>query len=278
MNEENNFEIINTENPIENSTIEQEKTFDFSNLDDELKKIDLSYVNDDINIVEPSHENTQKLFENDDDLNNNIETLDFNESNIQNSFEVQPESIINNQTNEDTLFETIELPKINETLTNNDETVLTPVNFELTKTDDYSLNSNDSVKPVVEDDVRFTFDENGVVTSITSTDEPVATEVLYDDEKEEIETPKIDNEKENSINNINSNREKINAEFARLNKIIELAKESGVADSEYLTDTFEKMEVFDSVNQRFNKDLDDYIASLNSDDLNNDSELSNMQF
>lgn len=278
MNEENNFEIINTENPIENSTIEQEKTFDFSNLDDELKKIDLSYVNDDINIVEPSHENTQKLFENDDDLNNNIETLDFNESNIPNSFEVQPESIINNQINEDTLFETIELPKINETLTNNDETVLTPVNNELTKTDDYSLNSNDSVKPIVEDDVRFTFDENGVVTSITSVEEPVATEVLYDDEKEEIELPKVDNEKENSINNINSNREKINSEFARLNKIIELAKKSGVADSEYLTDTFEKMEVFNSVNQRFNKDLDDYIASLNSDDLNNDSELSNMQF
>ena len=279
-NEDKNFEIINTETPIESNVNELKNNIDFSNIDNELKNIDLSYLNDDSSIVEPSTENTQKLFESDSELNNNIETLDFSEPIVPNSFEMESESEINSPVNEENVisneesvstFDTFE-PTIDSSFA---ETV------ELPKTDDYSFNTidtNEEVKPVIENDVRFTFDENGVVTSIASVDEPVKTEVLYDEEKEEMETPTIDIEKEDAISNINSNRDKINEEFDRLNKIIELAKETGIADSEYLKSTFEKMEIFDSVNQRFNKDLDDYIVSLNNDNLNNDAELSNMQF
>ena len=337
MNEENNFEIINTENPIENKVDELKEEIDLNNLDEELKNIDLSYVNDDTNIVEPSHENTQKLF---DDEKPKKTKYKFDENGVVTSVSKNPEEkyefdergyvvsvndedeIEKKADNESSLskytfdengrvasvngeeeIETISArePSLQKYIFDEnglvvavaDENQKSKYNFDENgvvvsindKEDTIDENNdivmvdyNEKVKPVIEDGVRFTFDENGVVTSIAGADEPIKTEVLYDEEKEEIETPTNDSEKEKSINIICDYREKVNAEFAKINKIIELAKETGASNSPFVEESFEKMNVFNLVDQRFNTDFDNYLADLNNSDLNNDTELSNMQF
>ena len=157
---------------------------------------------------------------------------------------------------------------------------VTSVSFE----DEKALENEEVVAPTI------TFDENGIVTSY-SNEETIEPKLNFDEEgnlvsitsadeevKEEAPTG-ISKEEEKLIADIEANRAKINEALEEYKKIENAARAVGIADNEYLVDTFEKVKSYDLAKDKFNEGVDGYIAGVNNSDVEeNDTELSHMQF
>ena len=271
--ENNDFEIFNANDSINNS-------IDF-NIGNELNNI--SYVNDDNQIVEPIEVNavpqitvnpagnvTSVIFTEDtkEETENkkSMPQFIFDENGMVTNVIYNEEPIIG--PNE-------EVKNVNSKFTFDENGAVTAVSFvdkekenKVVKTPKFTFENgvvtsvsleeapkNSRVKAVP----KIEFDENGIVIADHESDN------LVEEIKED--SPIVEkSELDILIDDINANREKINNEFARLNNIIKMATEAGIADSQYLKDTFEKIAIFNSVNDKFNIDADNYIASLKNTD------------
>ena len=332
MENRDEFEIFNANEPTTNVS-----KLETTNVDDELQNINISYVNDDSDIIEPDtnidfnanlfdapaaedkytfDENGTVIAANDEeavietepedkytfDENGTViaakgeeavvetepeEKYTFDENGTviaakdeEAVIETEPEEIYTFDENgtviaakdEEAVVETEPEEKYTfdengTVIAANDEEAIVETEPE----DKYTFDENGTVIAAADTDAEtnddFTFDENGNVISQPTMEETVATTLEYTPESNE---PKFTDEELEAIEDIKTNRDMINEEFKKLEEMINIAKETGIADSEYLQETFEKAEVFSAVNEKFNSDIDNYLSSANE---TNDEEL-----
>jgi len=130
-------------------------------------------------------------------------------------------------------------------------------------------------KEVVENNDSFTFDDNGLVSAPTVMESFEPIEETPVTEETEISNNIIDERLKRVIENVNN----MNINYAKIKNILENAKVNGIADSEYLKATFEKMAVFDEIMNKFNDKANKYINSrIKGEKEEKDSNLDNMVF
>lgn len=244
-----NFINNNIDNSINNDL--ESINLSMDNIENELNNINISYVNEDNNIVEPSTTSDEV----------NVITPDFD------VIEPQPEENKNLFDVEPIVENKIEEPSIS--------------NIELPVVDDISIpeysspaSENESI-----DNNYFTFDDNGIVTA------PVEIETVtpIEEKVDAAETPAIEEANVESIDeklkSIIESVNNININYAKIKSVIENAKLTGIADSDYLKATFEKMAIYDVIIDKFNEKADKYISSrLKGETEEKDTNLDNMVF
>ena len=242
--------INNTIDNSINNSIESLNDISMDSIENELNNINISYVNDENDIVE-----TPSAVE-----DNSIDLITPQPEESKNLFDIEPsfETKI-----EEPTFSTIETPVV--------EDISIP-----------EINTSAFENPTdVEIKDSFTFDDNAIISTpsvMESVDAIEKTPVAEDTpitEEAEITNSVIDEKLKRVIENVNN----MNINYAKIKSILENAKVNGIADSEYLKATFEKMAVFDEIMNKFNDKASKYINNrIKGEKEEKDTNLDNMVF
>ena len=300
--ENNEFEVFNANEPLTSNVEELKNDIDLSNIDEELKNINISYVNDDSDIVEPELTNSKDV-----DLAEELPTIEPQEESKYTFDEAGTVVAVNGEEPTAEELPTIE-PQEESKYTFDEAGTVVAVNGEEPVAEELptiepqeenkytfdeagtvvAVNGEEPVAeelptietavietPDTEEKTNFTFDENGTVISMSDAAEPVVAEsIQYDTDSNET---KLTKEELDAIEDIKKNRDIIDEQFKNINEIVNQAREAGIADTEYLAETFDKISVIGLVNERFSNNVDKYVDSITKDEPT-ETELSKMVF